>query len=131
MPAPSRAVRAGTDLVSVGLWFAGDGLNRTTRMRQFTDHDGQTWLAYTVGASTYGIDVSRLHLPEEYSDGWLAVECGDQKFRIAPVPAGWADMSNDELCALLAQARLAEAGRPAGRRTSEPYKPGESTTHQA
>ena len=96
-------------------------------MRQFTDHDGRTWQAYTVGASTYGIDVSRLHLPDEYSSGWLAVECGNEKFRIAPVPAGWAEMSNDELCALLARARQAEAARAMGRRTSGPITPTDPT----
>jgi hypothetical protein len=98
-------------------------------MRQFTDHDGSTWQAYMVGASTYGIDVSRLHLPDAYSGGWLAVECGDQKFRIAPVPAGWAEMSNDELCALLAQARQAEAARPMGRRASGSHRPDDGGPH--
>lgn len=85
-------------------------------MREFTDLQGARWLVYTVGTAVHGVDVSRRYLPDEYRQGWLAFESGERKLRLAPVPAGWADMTDEQLRALLAQARPTETTRPSGYR---------------
>jgi hypothetical protein len=85
-------------------------------MREFTDEQGRRWIAYTVGTAAHGVNASRRYLPDEYRNGWLAFESGERKLRLAPVPAGWADMTDDQLRGLLGQARPTEPTRPTGRR---------------
>lgn len=85
-------------------------------MREFTDTQGRHWLVYTVGTEAHGVEASRRYLPDEYRHGWLAFESGERKLRLAPVPAGWADMTDATLRDLLAQARPTETTRPSGYR---------------
>ncbi len=32
----------------------------------------------------------RISLPPRLAQGWIAFECGDERRRVAPIPAGWA-----------------------------------------
>ena len=85
-------------------------------MREFTDVQGTSWLVYTVGTDAHGVEASRRYLPDAFRQGWLAFESGERKLRLAPVPAGWAELSDRELQDLLAQATPTESTRPTGRR---------------
>lgn len=31
----------------------------------------------------------RIALPPRLAQGWIAFECGDERRRVAPIPAGW------------------------------------------
>lgn len=46
----------------------------------------------------------RIALPPRLASGWIAFECGDERRRVAPIPAGWAEVSEDLLRALWATA---------------------------
>jgi len=39
----------------------------------------------------------RIVVPGELQAGWLAFQCGEDRRRLAPVPSGWAEMSDDAL----------------------------------
>lgn len=56
----------------------------------------------------------------EMRDGWLAFQCQDESRRLAPIPAGWADLPNAELAALLRSATL---NTKAGKNTTRPSNP--------
>ena len=53
---------------------------------EFTDRTGRSWRVW----HTRPILSEVLNaLPEAWKDGWLTFESGDEKRRLAPVPAGW------------------------------------------
>ena len=95
---------------------AGGQNVQSTTMREFTDMQGTRWLVYPVGTSAHGVEASRRYLPDDYRQGWLAFESGERKLRLAPIPAGWGDMTDAQLRALLGQARPTETTRPTGYR---------------
>jgi hypothetical protein len=84
-------------------------------MREFTDGDGAAWLVYAINDGAIEAP-GRRYLPDAYQQGWLVFESGQRKLRLAPVPAGWADMRDDGLQALLAKARPSTNTTPGGMR---------------
>ncbi len=60
------------------------------------------------GGTTEG---SRIRIAEGLSRGWLAFETDGDKRRFAPIPAGWEELSDQELEALCARANPASAKR--------------------
>ena len=40
-------------------------------------------------------------MPRELREGWLAVQNGDAKLRLAPVPDGWVHLTDSELAELV------------------------------
>lgn len=81
-------------------------------MRAFRDAAGVEWQAYQAERNT---GERRDHLlPVEYRQGWLVFESATEKRRLAPVPPGWTELSDDALAALCAtatvQTRRAKAG---------------------
>jgi hypothetical protein len=42
----------------------------------------------------------RVKISADLTGGWLAFEGGNQRRRLTPIPAGWEEMSDDELAAL-------------------------------
>jgi hypothetical protein len=46
----------------------------------------------------------RSRLPGTMKAGWLAMRCGSERRRIAPIPTGWLDMADVDLLALIARA---------------------------
>lgn len=48
----------------------------------------------------------RIALPPRLATGWLAFECGDERRRLAPIPEGWFELSEDRLRALWSAAEL-------------------------
>ena len=70
--------------------------------KSFTDRAGRRWDAWTVTPAKV-----------EWRDagGWLCFETRGEKRRLAPFPANWDDLTDDELCALCASAELASPPR--------------------
>jgi hypothetical protein len=48
----------------------------------------------------------RVALDQDLRRGWLAFKSRFERRRRTPIPEGWAQVSEDELCALLRQSRL-------------------------
>lgn len=53
----------------------------------------------------------RSRLPGAMKGGWLAMKSGSERRRIAPIPAGWYQLSDAELVALIRRADPAAPGR--------------------
>ncbi|MFI5230026.1 MAG: hypothetical protein ACHQWU_13215 [Gemmatimonadales bacterium] len=57
-----------------------------------------------AGASTddrRGAGEFRVVIPHALRDGWLAFQASSQTIRLAPIPTGWAHLSDEELGALV------------------------------
>lgn len=74
--------------------------------RTFRDRDGLEWQVWDVMPSQY--------VGATLDGGWLTFLAGDEKRRLAPVPLYWLSASEGEL------ARLLEAAKPVGLRSSAP-----------
>ena len=72
--------------------------------REFTDEGGTSWRAW----DTY--PGSAANVRPGFEGGWLGFECEGERRRLAPVPAGWEEASDDDLRAMLARA---QPNRPA------------------
>jgi hypothetical protein len=90
--------------------------------RRFTDSEGRAWEAWEVHplaverrmntSSTGALPVDdrraagefRLVIPRALRDGWLAFQASSQTVRLAPIPSGWAHLSDEELGTLVMQA---------------------------
>ena len=84
-------------------------------MREFTDQDGSSWVAYAINDAAIEAP-GRRYLPDAFQQGWLVFECGERKLRLAPVPAGWSDMRDEQLRELLAMAKPTTTTTPRGMR---------------
>lgn len=84
-------------------------------MREFVDERGTRWLAYAVGAGA-AAETSRHYLPGAYQAGWLVFDSGTRKLRLAPIPAGWADLADHALRELLLAAEPTTPTTPRGQR---------------
>ena len=73
--------------------------------REFTDDGGTSWRAW----DTY--PGSAANVRPGFEGGWLGFECEAERRRLAPVPDGWEEASDDELRALLARAQPNRATR--------------------
>jgi hypothetical protein len=74
-------------------------------MRQIRDAAGVEWMVYEVNPNS-GEWRSIETLPERFRSGWLCFESPNEKRRLTPLPAGWQDLTIDELRALLGTAAL-------------------------
>ena len=103
--------------------------------RQFKDGEGRAWEAWEVHPSVVERRMQferrtqtrpasdrrshrefRLVMPRELRSGWLAVQNGDAKLRLAPVPDGWMHLTDEELAELVERMTHAEveAGQATG-----------------
>ena len=99
--------------------------------RRFSDMNGGSWEAWEVHPTAVERRVNadrrsqprnepdrrrnrefRLVIPRELSDGWLAVQGAATKVRLAPIPAGWMQLSDHELVELVARTSTATAPQP-------------------
>src|SRR3954464_13439654 len=48
----------------------------------------------------------RIGLSEALTSGWLAFECQGMRRRVAPIPAGWDELPEEELCKIWRDAEL-------------------------
>ena len=75
-------------------------------MRQFRDAAGVEWQVHLTDR-TIAAEHRRDHLlPAEYREGWLVFESDTEKRRLAPVPEGWSDLSDEALSALCSNATV-------------------------
>lgn len=89
-------------------------------MRQFRDAAGREWQVYqTDRAATAARGRDHL-LPAEYRAGWLVFQSESEKRRLAPVPSGWSELSDEELAALCASATVQPRGSKRGERRATP-----------
>lgn len=84
-------------------------------MRAFRDAAGVEWRMYQAERKPEGERRDHL-LPEEYRHGWLVFESATEKRRLAPVPPGWRDLSDEALAALCAKATVQTRAAKAGDR---------------
>lgn len=79
-------------------------------MRQFRDEAGVEWRVYQTDRAATA-ERGRDHLlPAEYRAGWLVFESESEKRRLAPVPTGWNERSDEALRALCASATVQTRG---------------------
>ena len=92
--------------------------------RRFTDSEGRAWEAWEVhplaverrmnttrpdgppSEERRAAGEFRLVIPRALRDGWLAFQASSQTVRLAPIPNGWAHLSDEELSLLVAQANV-------------------------
>jgi hypothetical protein len=89
--------------------------------RKFRDKLGRAWDVWEVvptaverrlsksasrpsGIERRKVQETRVLVPESLQRGWLAFQCGKERRRVAPIPADWEELTNDELLELLTQA---------------------------
>jgi hypothetical protein len=70
--------------------------------RRIVDNEDQVWDVWEVSTAT---SIRRVLVQQELQAGWLAFQCGEQRRRLAPLPAGWDEMSDHALLSLIEQAR--------------------------
>ena len=69
-------------------------------LRELEDASGCRWRVWeTAPARTTG-------LSERYQGGWLTFDCGAERRRLAPVPAGWEALPTERLLLLVLAAEL-------------------------
>jgi hypothetical protein len=78
--------------------------------RELRDDHGRLWQVWnTVPTSVAGA------LAEGFAEGWLTFECDLEKRRLAPIPPGWDEATDERLRVMLAAAspvhRLNRAAR--------------------
>jgi hypothetical protein len=76
--------------------------------RDFIDSAGEHWLVWDTRPTT------RVRLNPAFETGWLTFESGPQLRRLAPTPAGWDALADDEL------ERLCRTATPFERRRTPP-----------
>ena len=87
-------------------------------MRAFTDSAGLEWQVWEVLPGKLGTEVltktlSRAKLQgTAFAEGWLCFEAGEQKRRLAPIPAGWQFRDRSILESMCAEATPVPARRP-------------------
>jgi hypothetical protein len=72
--------------------------------REIEDARGVRWVAFAVYPRTAA---GRAPLHNRFQNGWLAFDSGMETRRIAPIPDGWRDMSDGDLCQLCDTAEVA------------------------
>lgn len=83
-------------------------------IREFVDSKGVTWRVWrTMPRSGYVY-------AEQLRDGWLTFESVQQRKRLAPVPAGWADATPERLELMC---RAADAVRRRSKPVIQPEMP--------
>lgn len=69
-------------------------------MRRFTDERGTEWRVFEMHSTSLS-ESSRHSLPAHWREGWLVFENGEERRRLAPIPAQWEELPEDrmrELC---------------------------------
>ena len=82
--------------------------SETTTSREVTDAHGVRWAIFAVHPSSPS---GRAPLRAPFQDGWLAFDAGTETRRLAPIPAGWQEMSDQALLALCEKAEVAKRRR--------------------
>jgi hypothetical protein len=62
--------------------------------------DGRIWTVWEVVPQT-GLKTTVPAFDPDYVGGWLVFQCEQEKRRFAPLPPGWVDFTDQDLCRLL------------------------------
>jgi hypothetical protein len=73
--------------------------------RRFDDAAGVLWDAFAVYPSE--VTAARASLPDPFRHGWLSFDSGTETRRLAPIPDGWKELSEEGLRLLCAKAEIA------------------------
>ena len=73
--------------------------------RRFSDPRGIEWNAFAVHPSS--ATTAHAALPRQYREGWLSFDSERETRRVAPIPEGWRELSEQELLDLLEKAEIA------------------------
>ena len=78
------------------LWNAWEvipawGERRSADRRQHAEAAGARVVDRRAADRRHGKGV-RIALPPRLAHGWVAFECGDERRRVAPIPAGWCEL---------------------------------------
>jgi len=73
-------------------------------MRQFRDAAGVEWSVFETERKAPAEQRRDHLLPAEFQRGWLVFESATEKRRLAPVPDGWSELSEEALAGLCASA---------------------------
>jgi hypothetical protein len=73
--------------------------------RRFSDPRGILWSAFAVHPSS--ATGAHTALPRQYREGWLSFDSDTETRRIAPIPEGWKELSEDDLRQLWEKAEIA------------------------
>jgi hypothetical protein len=73
--------------------------------RRFDDANGVRWDAFAVFPSS--ATEGRGALPDPFQRGWLSFDSGTETRRLAPIPDGWKELSEDGLRRLCEKAEVA------------------------
>ena len=74
--------------------------------REYTDSAGTPWKVWNTAPVAGAVFSSVMR------DGWLTFECEGERRRLAPVPAGWEELSARELERLCKEASSAPRNTP-------------------
>ena len=74
--------------------------------RTFTSPDGSIWKAWSVAPNLPDSwnDRAAQFLPAGMAEGWLCLESGEDRRRVSPAPANWAEATDAELWELVGTA---------------------------
>ncbi|HXT17608.1 MAG TPA: hypothetical protein VN706_18345 [Gemmatimonadaceae bacterium] len=72
--------------------------------REVKDEYGVRWSAFEVHPTT---SADRPSVRERFRDGWLSFDSGAETRRVAPIPAGWQELIDEQLLELLKHAEPA------------------------
>jgi len=78
--------------------------------REIEDAHGVLWTVFAVYPSARS---GRPAVHERYRQGWLTFNSSDETRRIAPIPSGWRELSDEQLLALSARAECSPLRRRA------------------
>lgn len=110
-----RKLRQSTPMESTPMERSADRAGSTDdtglgARREFDDPRGVRWIVFAVYPSS--TRVARSGLRAQYQEGWLAFDSGVETRRLAPIPADWQDMHDDDLRAACERAELAPKRQP-------------------
>lgn len=77
--------------------------------REFEDAQGVRWIAFAVHPSAQTKEGAGFRA--QFQNGWLAFDCGMETRRLAPIPDGWLEQSDDDLRLLCQQAETSRRQR--------------------
>jgi|SRR5438874_9817646 len=109
-----RRLRAASESATSTLSRPAD-VAPSVSQRIFEDIRGTRWRVFAVHPSSSTLESGAL--PDSYREGWLSFEAADERRRVAPIPAGWEELSIDELQLLCHRAQRAPKRISGGRAT--------------
>jgi hypothetical protein len=81
-------------------------------VRDFVDRIGISWKVWPVTPESLQPKTAAEDYLGDYGEGWLCFESANERRRLARYPQNWDELTEDELCALLAHAAIVPRRKP-------------------